>query len=431
MDKISILPPEQMIDAAVTLPRSKSIANRALIMTALAGAPLPSLDKAPSDDVRVMTEALASGARGTVDIGPAGTAMRFLTAYYAALPGAEVTLTGSERMLHRPIAPLVDALRSLGARIEYAGEEGFPPLKISGTKLRGGDIDVDASLSSQFISALLMVAPGCDTPLTVHLKGKAVSVPYIDLTLEMMRNRGIHARRDGMTVSVAPGRYAAPAADDDERDWSAASYWYEIAALSAGFVTLSGMREGSKQPDAAVAEIYTKLGVVTTYGDRDDDGNYIGPSAMLSASPEVFSRLDLDMSGMPDLVPAVAVTACMLGVPFRLEGVANLRIKETDRIAALIAELDKLTFSVGTDGDDTLVWEGKRHPVPAIQPIETYGDHRMAMAFAPAAIYIPGLTVLDPEVVTKSYPGFWDDLTAAGFELREPGSVEAQTSEEQ
>lgn len=420
MRAFSILPPEQMIDASLTLPLSKSIANRALIMSASASLPLPGPGEAPSDDVAVMAEALGRPPKGTVDIGPAGTAMRFLTAYFAALPGAEVTLTGSERMLHRPIGPLVDALRALGARIEYAGEEGFPPLRITGGKLHGGEIDIDASLSSQFISALLMVAPGFGSPLKVRLKGRAVSVPYIDLTLAMMRNRGIAAGREGMEVNVAPGSYRAPAADDSEGDWSAASYWYGIAALSAGFVALRGLREGSRQPDARVAEIFSRLGVVTEFTDLDDEDRYIGPTAQLSASPEVFSRLDLDMGGMPDLVPAVAVTACLLGVPFRLDGVANLRIKETDRIAALIAELGKLTFRLYADGDDTLVWDGDRRPVASLEPVETYGDHRMAMAFAPAAIYFPGLTVLDPEVVTKSYPGFWDDLRAAGFELREP-----------
>lgn len=429
MTAIRILPPEEMIDTSLTLPGSKSIANRALIMSALGGLPMPGLDSAPSRDVEAMLSALQTGSTGTVDIGPAGTAMRFLTAYYSSLPGTDITLTGTERMQMRPIAPLVDALRRLGADIEYAGNEGYPPLRIRGRRLHGGELEVDASLSSQFISALLMVAPGFDSPLTVRLKGRAVSVPYIDLTLAMMRNRGISAERSGMTVTVAPGNYAKPSADDSEGDWSAASYWYEIAALSAGFVTLSALHPDSRQPDASAAGIFEKLGVVTSYTERDDDDRYIGPSAALSASPEVFSRLDLDMCSNPDLVPAVVVTACLLGVPFRLEGVANLRIKETDRIAALITEMAKLSFRLYADGDDTLVWDGDRLPVISLEPLRTYDDHRMAMALAPAAIYIPGIVIENPEVVQKSYPGFWDHLTEAGFTLSDPSQPVEDSAE--
>lgn len=422
MKAITILPPEEMIDTRVCLPRSKSIANRALILGALASQPLPEEKDAPSDDVKVMIRALREVDNAEINVGAAGTAMRFLTAYYASTPGAKITITGSERMLSRPIGPLVDALRRLGANIEYLGAEGYPPLRIQGEHLRGGEIEVEASLSSQFISALLMVAPRFDSPLTVHLKGKAVSVPYIDLTLSMMSRRGVQAERTGMDISVLPGSYTLPTTPDDEGDWSAASYWYEIAALSAGFVTLSELQSASGQPDAVVADIYQRLGVITTYTDRDDDDRYIGPSAALSASPEVYSRLDLDMSGMPDLVPAVAVSACLLGVPFRLDGVANLRIKETDRIHALITELAKLSFRLYTDGSDTLVWDGDRLPVVSIEPIATYDDHRIAMAFAPAAIYIPGITILDPDVVTKSYPQFWDHMVRAGFDIKEATS---------
>jgi len=419
MSAISILPPGQMIDTTVSLPGSKSIANRGMIMAALGSQAIDEPEAGASDDVAAMSAALKTDAKGTIDIGPAGTAMRFLTAYFASKPGAEITLTGSERMLHRPIGPLVDALRELGADIEYAGAEGFPPLKIVGTQLHGGEIDIDATISSQFISALLMVAPLMKEPLTIHLKGRAVSVPYVDLTLSMMRRRGISAERTAMDVTVRPGTYSAPAESDDEGDWSAASYWYEIVALSAGFVTLSPLRDDSGQPDSRAKEIFERLGVMTTFTDRDDDDNYIGPSAQLAASPEVFGRIDFDMASTPDLVPAVVVTACLTGVPFRLEGVANLRIKETDRIEALITEMAKLSFRLYADGADTLVWDGDRLPVTQIEPLNTYDDHRMALALAPAAIFIPGITIRDPETVTKSYPAFWDHLAEAGFEIKE------------
>ncbi len=419
MSSISILPPGQMIDTTVSLPGSKSIANRGMIMAALGAQAFDEPAAGASDDVTAMYAALESEAEGTVDVGPAGTAMRFLTAYYASKPGADVTLTGSERMLHRPIGPLVDALRESGADIEYVGAEGFPPLRIAGTQLHGGEIDIDATISSQFISALLMVAPTMTKPLTVHLKGRAVSVPYVDLTLAMMRRRGIDAERSAMDVTVRPSSYSTPTESDDEGDWSAASYWYEIAALSAGFVTLTTLRDDSLQPDRRVQEIFGQLGVITTFTDRDDNDNYIGPSAQLAASPEVFGRMDFDMASTPDLVPAVVVTACLSGVPFRLEGVANLRIKETDRIEALITEMAKLSFRLYADGTDAIVWDGDRLPVTQIEPLDTYGDHRMALALAPVAIFIPGIVIRDPETVTKSYPAFWDHLTEAGFEIKE------------
>ena len=409
---IRIYPPDEIIETEICLPLSKSIAARALIIGALSpSGGLPS-DIPACDDSQTMLTALRSAPSGNVNIGPAGTAMRFLTAYYASLPGADVTLDGNDRMRQRPIGSLVEALRGLGADIEYAGEEGYPPLHIRGHRLKGGEIEISASASSQFISAILLVAPTFEAPLTLRLSEDIPSLPYIKMTCAMMSRSSAIVEWTGNEIQVKPSVYI-PAHDTAEPDWSAASYWYSIAALSAGWISLPGLQENSIQGDCTAKNLFEKIGVITTF---EDD------AAELSASPEVYSRLEADMSGTPDLVQTVAVACCLLGVPFRFTGVATLRIKETDRIEALITELDKFGFALETEGSDTLMWEGRRHPIATEPAIETYGDHRMAMAFAPAALYVPGLTINNADVVNKSYPSFWDDLSHAGFTITDADS---------
>lgn len=408
--KLRITPPEEMIETEITLPKSKSMYNRAVIMRALTPGDDSDLGESPCDDATAMIEAIGT-LTGDVNVDAAGTAMRFLTAYYAATPGADVTIDGCERMRKRPVGVLVGALRQCGAEIEYVGEEGFPPLRIRGRKLHGGTIDIDSGVSSQFVSALMMVAPTFDSPLTINLRGETASLPYIKMTGGMMAHRGIDVEVYGdNTVEIKPGTYRLVEADDVELDWSAASYWYSLTALSAGWVTLAGLAMPSLQGDSEVAAYYDKLGVVTA----SEDGN-----VELSASPEVFSRFDADMSDTPDVVQTVAVTCAMIGVPFHITGVKSLRIKETDRLEALKAELFKLGIEVELRRDNEIVWEGRRHPIYEAPEIDTYGDHRMAMAFAVAAVYVNGLVINDAEVVAKSYPGFWDDLRHAGFTLEE------------
>ena len=406
-----IFPPEEILETTVSLPLSKSISARALIMAAL-GSDRPA-QVADCADTTVLTEALASDS-DTVNIGAAGTAMRFLTAYYAATPGKTVTLDGCERMRQRPIGALVDTLRSLGADITYLGEEGFPPLKINGARLRGGDVAIDSSLSSQFVSAVLMVAPAMESPLILNLAADSVSLPYIKMTVAMMRDRGIDVETDRDSIRVMPGKYG-PSSSEIERDWSAAAFWYEIAAITAGWVTLDGMRAKSIQGDSLLAEIYPRMGVLTEW---TDDG------AELSATPDIYSRVDLDMTDTPDLVQAVAVTACAVGLPFRLTGVANLRHKETDRLEALLRELLKRGCVAEIEGGSVISWEGRRMPVSEMPAIDTYGDHRMAMAFAPLSVFVPGIVIRDIEVVEKSYPRFWDDLRAAGFTVTDASQTE-------
>lgn len=406
-----IFPPEEMLETSLALPLSKSISARALVMAAL-GADKPA-EVAVCTDTEVMSRALDC-ASGTIDIGAAGTAMRFLTAYFAAKSGCSVVLDGCERMRHRPIAPLVDTLRALGADIAYAGEEGFPPLRINGQRLSGGEISIDSTVSSQFVSAVLMVAPTMDKPLTLNLEGEAVSTPYISMTVEMMRRRGINVDAGRDYVTVEPGRYSG-GEKEVEGDWSAAAFWYEIAALTAGWVTLTNLSSDSIQGDKALREIYPKLGVLTEFGDE---------GAELSATPDIFSRLDLDVTDTPDLVQPLAVTACAIGVPFTFKGVAALRHKETDRLDALCRELLKLGCVVETEGDNILSWEGRRLPVGEMPVIDTYGDHRMAMAFAPVAVFVPGLVIRDAEVVEKSYPEFWHHLREAGFTVTDAAQTE-------
>lgn len=425
MKAYSIFPPDGFVEASISLPLSKSVCNRFMIMCALAGCKPPAEVADCCDDTRALATAL-SATSGEVNIGPAGTAMRFLTAYFAAMEGAEVTLTGNDRMLQRPIGPLVSALRALGADIAYAGEEGYPPLIIKGKRLSGGNIEIDASVSSQFISAVLMVAPTFASPLCLTLKGVPASESYLKMTMTLMEQCGIKVAASPQGIEVQPGSYAIDPDMRIERDWSAASYWYEITAFTAGYITLEGMAPTSIQGDSACAPIFAKLGVLTQPseegGEEDID---------LVPDPEQFSRLDVDLADTPDLAPAIAVTCCMLGIPFKLTGLKGLRIKECDRLAALKAELAKLSMDVQIEGDGTLAWQLQRIPVDTVRPICTYGDHRMAMAFAPVSYFVPGLVIEDPDAVAKSYPGFWQDLQKVGFTLADPASLSPQEQEEE
>ena len=401
----SLLPPEEIIETSVRVPLSKSLSARHLVIDAIAGVDTR-VDVADCDDTRVLAQGLGMTS-GTADVLAAGSALRFLTAFYAATPGVDITLTGSERLCRRPIATLVEALQELGADIAYVDQPGYAPLHICGKQLDGGEITVDATVSSQIISALMLVAPATRLGLKIRLGGVPVSMPYIRMTAEMMRRRGAEVDIEGNVITVMSGAY-----DDDQRpvegDWSAASYWFALTAMSAGWVTVKGLDEDSLQGDRAVTDIAERLGVVTEFTDEGTE---------LSVSPEVFSRLDVDMSATPDLVQTFAVVAPLLGVPFRFTGVSTLHAKECDRVEALITEMRKLGIVLEADNDDTLAWEGDRCPVFERPAIDTYRDHRMAMAFAPAAIFAPGIIIRDIDVVTKSYPTFWDDLRDAGFEI--------------
>lgn len=401
--------PEAPIRTCVPLPASKSISNRALILNALSYSPYEVENLSDCDDTRLMVEALTSNGRD-FNVGAAGTTMRFLTAFLSKIVG-EWTLTGSERMKNRPIKVLVDALNKLGARIEYMEKEGYPPLRIFGSALQGGEIAMAGNVSSQYISAILMIAPLTEKGVTLTLEGEIISKPYIHITLSLMEAFGVKAVWTGQTIRVAPQEYR-PVRFTVESDWSAASYWYQIMALAPGSeIELLGLFKNSLQGDAAGARLFARLGVSTTYTGR---GVVLRPNGN---RPE---KLVYNFVNEPDLAQTFTVSCVLLNVPFRFTGLQSLKIKETDRLEALKAECRKLGYVLTESEGSVLEWKGERcapdpHPV-----IATYEDHRMALAFAPAALTLPGgIEIARPEVVSKSYPAYWDDLKKAGFTLEE------------
>lgn len=389
------------IEADICLPASKSIANRALVVASL-GDFVELLDNlSDCDDTHAVINALSSKTT-TPNIGAAGTAMRFLTAYYAQKAG-EWQLSGSERMHQRPIGILVEALRLLGADITYMGKEGFPPLCINGKRLQGGEISLSGGVSSQYISALLMIAPLMQNGLVLHLTDKVVSIPYIQMTLSMMNYFGVESTFDGRTIQIAPQLYQ-PARFVVENDWSAASYWYAVVALHPNAtIRLSYLLKDSWQGDAKVASLFEPLGVKTTFNEK-------GIEIRRVSGPQL-SYYDCDLSDQPDLAQTLVVVCLLLGVPFKFSGLSNLKIKETDRIAALVTECRKMGFVLQEEAEGVLVWKGEK--VSAVQPIciDTYEDHRMAMAFAPAALVLGRICINNPMVVTKSYPQFWEEFS--------------------
>lgn len=403
------------LEATVELPSSKSISNRALIIYALSGGEILPEHLSNCDDTEVIVNALWNMPH-VINIKAAGTAMRFMTAYLAVTPGTHV-ITGTERMKHRPIHILVDALRRLGADIEYEEEEGFPPLKISGKELEGGTLEIQGNTSSQFISALLMIGPRLKNGLTLKLCGDIISRPYVDLTLCTMRDFGITAEwTDTDTIEVKSMPYK-PTKYYIESDWSAASYWYEMMALAddpEAEVQLKGLMDGSLQGDSVAKYLFNMLGIRTVFSNKNRGEQTI---VTLKKTGMHSARLDYDFINQPDLAQTFVVTCALMNIPFHFTGLASLRIKETDRIEALKTEMQKMGYMI-SDGDGTeLIWNGERCEPDSNITIDTYEDHRMAMAFAPAAMKLGSIKINNPEVVSKSYPAFWDDLRGAGFSI--------------
>lgn len=363
------------------------------------------------EDTFVMRRALRDKSE-RVDILAAGTAMRFLTAYLSVTPGRWL-ITGTERMRQRPIGILVDALRKLGAGIEYAEKEGFPPLRITGRGLAGGEIELPGDVSSQYISALLMIAPVLDEGLCISLLGEVISRPYIELTIQLMREFGATVQKEGESVlRVLPLPYQ-PVSYSVESDWSAASYWYQMLALCRGGeeLFLPGLRKDSFQGDRKVAVLFEGLGVRT---------EYLADGIRLTKTGKREQRMEYDFRDQPDLAQTFVVTCALMGIPFCFTGLQSLKIKETDRMAALRAEMKKLGYLIREKKDSVLYWEGACcEPSAGIPSIATYKDHRMAMAFAPAALTLPAVCVEEPEVVSKSYPQFWEELRKRGFRIEE------------
>ncbi|MDG1685215.1 MAG: 3-phosphoshikimate 1-carboxyvinyltransferase [Flavobacteriaceae bacterium] len=384
---------------------SKSESNRMLLLQALF--PQISLDNlSNSDDTVAMKSGLESD-NDLVDIGHAGTSMRFLTAYYSILENQEKTLTGSPRMQERPIGILVDALRQLGAEISYLKNEGYPPLLIKGKRLTASEVRLSANISSQYITALMLVAPNLADGLHLRLEGKITSVPYIEMTLSLLHQIGVEATFSGQHIQVFPKKDIAQVTHAVESDWSSASYYFSMVALAKDAeITLSTYKENSLQGDKFLMEIYEQLGVKSMIKNN---------TLFLQKQALGSMPIQLDLSDAPDIAQTIAVTCYGLGVACDLTGLHTLKIKETDRLVALQNELTKLGATIEIT-DKSLHLQKRTNPIHSNVLIETYHDHRMAMAFSPLALLVP-IRIQDADVVTKSYPGFWEDLEQSGFLL--------------
>ncbi len=392
-------------NAEIKIGGSKSESNRLLILQAQ----FPNItieNLSESDDTSVLQKGLKL-TKEIVDVHHAGTAMRFLTAYFAAKEGAEIILTGSQRMQERPIGILVDALRRLGADIKYLKRDGFPPLKIKGKSLQKNEVIIKASVSSQYVSALMLVAPLFPNGLKISLEGKSTSVPYIEMTLSLLKRIGVKGNFNKNEITIFAAKNVEETVLIVESDWSSASYFYSLVALSESFeITLGSFSKESLQGDSALVRIYDSLGVKTIFNISE---NTISLSKKHTELPD---SLLLDLSDTPDLAQTIAVTCFGLGIGCKLTGLHTLKIKETDRLLALKNELEKLGATIQVD-NNSLNLE-KAIQIFENKTIETYQDHRMAMAFAPLAVKT-NLIINDAEVVSKSYPRFWEDLQKTGI----------------
>lgn len=401
-------PDNRKIQKSIAITGSKSETNRSLLLQAL----FPNLkieNLSNSDDGEVMQKGLVKS-KGEVDIHHAGTAMRFLTGYFATQEGKQVVLTGSQRMQERPIKVLVDALRSLGADIEYVKEEGYPPLKITGKKLEKSSVSLPANISSQYISSLLLVAPSLQNGIELELVGKITSVPYIKMTLALLGQIGVETSFEGNNIKVSPRTNVGDTTVVVESDWSSASYFYSIAAMGeiGTELQLSSYKESSLQGDSVLANIYKDFGVQTEFSNN---------TILLKKTSEVKSaHLEYDLSNAPDIAQTISVTCLGLGIGCHLTGLHTLPIKETDRLAALQTELGKFGATVAIDSE-SLTLTAQSQLNNGVE-VDTYNDHRMAMAFGPLALKAD-FVVNDAEVVSKSYPDFWNDLVTLGFGVKE------------
>ena len=387
----------------IAITGSKSETNRLLLLQAL----FPNITLANtsnSDDSEVMQKAL-KGNDEIVDIHHAGTAMRFLTAYFAVNEGREVVLTGSQRMTERPIKVLVEALVQLGAKITYEKEEGYPPIRIKGQKITAHKVSIPANVSSQYISALLLVAPKLENGIELTLVGEITSVPYIKMTLALLNDLNIETSFVGNVITVKPKKEVETKVMTVESDWSSASYFFSLVALAkTASVSLTSYKETSLQGDSALVEIYKQLGVSSKFeGDK-----------VILTKQEGFDYKDitLDLNNTPDIAQTIVVTCLGLGIGCHLTGLHTLKIKETDRLEALRIELTKLGADISVT-NDSLTLVATENINPEIR-IDTYNDHRMAMAFAPLGLKVP-IIINNADVVSKSYPDFWDDLKKLGF----------------
>ena len=416
MKTITVKKRNGKLEGCITLPSSKSISNRLLLIRAMTEGNFNIENLSDADDTLLLSDLLAKinnreGAVTELDTANAGTVMRFLTAYLSMVPGKWI-LTGSERMKQRPIGVLVDGLISLGAKIDYLAELGYPPLMIHGTSLKGREIILDPGISSQFVSALILIGPRIPGGLTLHLSGPAVSFPYVKMTIGLLKDFGILVKEDRSKIRIPEGKYL-PVDHKVESDWSAAAFWYEAASLASDVdLELPGLLRKSIQGDSVVNEIFRAFNVETEFTGK-------GVHLTKSTQPLQKEQFRFNFSDHPDIAPAVITSCAMLGMHGLFTGLKTLRIKETDRLQALKSEYQKIGITAETDSLGSLTpMEIIPHKIdfPSGLQIKTYGDHRMAMTFAPLAL-LNEISIEDPDVVTKSYPGFWHDLISVGYEI--------------
>ncbi|MCX6276824.1 MAG: 3-phosphoshikimate 1-carboxyvinyltransferase [Bacteroidetes bacterium] len=419
MKFITISKPDKTLKGSIMLPASKSISARLLMIQSLCNKNFSITNLSKSDDTVLLQRLLESVAKNKeskkvveLDAANAGTAMRFLTAYLSVTPGKWM-LTGSDRMKQRPIGILTDALNNLGASIDYLGKPGYPPLLIEGCALSGKEVTIDPGVSSQFTSALSLIAPFLPNGLTLNLKGKLVSSPYMMMTVNLMQQYGIKVNIGKAKIQIKPGMYI-PIDFNVESDWSAAAFWYEAAVFATEVdLILEGLQLESLQGDAVLPEVFQNFGIKTEYSSH---------AIRLTKVSKKIDGFFYDFSDNPDIAQPVIATCAGLGIRGRFEGIQSLLIKETDRIRAMKNELEKLNIRVITSGrpDDLPFFELK--PSKPVFPeglcFETYSDHRMAMTLAPFALKTNSLKIRNPDVVIKSYPDFWEHLKLLGFILQ-------------
>ena len=405
MSTLRLTHPSQQLSGNCTITGSKSESNRLLILQALFPA-LELQNLSNSDDTQAMTRGLSSSSE-TIDIGHAGTTIRFFTSYFATTAGVKKILTGSKRMQERPIKILVDALRAIGADIEYEKNEGYPPLRISVRKITVDSVELAANVSSQYITSLMLIAPKLPNGLTIRLVGEITSIPYINMTCSLLQKVGVQAKFEGQTIQIFPQEKIAPKTVEVESDWSSASYHFSMVALADNAqISINNYVSDSLQGDSVLVEIYKQMGVSSSF-----DGNTL----TLKNNETVQPHITLDLVKAPDIAQTIAVTCFGLGISCDLTGLHTLKIKETDRLVALDIELSKLGAEIQVT-NDSLHLAARKNPIHEDVAIDTYHDHRMAMAFAPLGIKVP-ISINDADVVSKSYPTFWDDLRSLGFSV--------------
>ena len=416
MKSIIITKPDKILRGSIMLPASKSISNRLLMIRALSGNDFPIGNLSEAEDTRLLEKLLETVLQGIgrkkvveLDAANAGTVMRFLTSFLAMTPGKWV-LTGSDRMKQRPIGILADAMKHLGASIDFLAKPGFPPMLITGSELHGKELTIDSGISSQFTTALLLIGPYLPDGLILHLKGKTVSSPYSEMTIRLMQLFGAKVKQGKTRIHVQPGVYE-PHEVSVESDWSAAAFWYEAAVFAEEVdLELLGLRFESLQGDAILPAIYQNFGIRT---------EFTGQGIRLTKLNKKIDGFYFDFTDFPDIAQAVIATCAGIGIRGRFEGVQSLQIKETDRLRAMKNEIEKLGIKVAFSGESDLITALEIKPTkpafPAGLTFETYGDHRTAMTLAPLAMKTSSLKIRNPDVVVKSYPDFWEHMKSLGF----------------